>query len=65
MKSGMPGWKYKESKPPNAPAEKPPLYKWKKPIPFAMNIYVLDEEDVLLMLLKDRRIKETAKITAQ
>ena len=63
MKSngGRPGWEYKESKPRNAPAGKPPLYKWKKPIPLAMNIYVLDEQDVLMMLLKDRRIKQAAR----
>ena len=63
MKSngGRPGWKYKESKPRNAPAEKVKPYVYKKPIPLALNIYVLDEEDVLMMLLKDRRIKEAAK----
>lgn len=57
---GRPGWEYKESKPRGTVKREKP-YVWNKPKPLMMNVYLLDEEDLLMMILKDRRIKEGEK----
>ena len=40
-------------------------YVWKEPIPLSMNVYILEEDEVLQMILRDRRIKEDRREMAE
>lgn len=41
--------------------KKDPPYKWNKPKELPVNVYLIDEEEMLQIVLKDRRIKQDMK----